>query len=1285
MQLKILATADWHIGTFKSPMENGVNLRMEDLKRCLEELTRVASEEKPDYTLVSGDIFNDGKLWSDRCCAEIVIATHCIRKLAGASKQVVVMRGTPNHDGAGQFDVLKEMFADLSNVHVVTTPQVLSFEGADIAVLPGFDRGAFSAKHPGLSKNDENEAITKELSNIVMGLKAQCSPDKKSVLMAHYTVPGCNTESGQLMMLTQFEPVVPQEALLAADYSLVALGHIHRPQKIADQNWFYSGAINALNFNDEGQERGFWIHEWNDQGALQSTFHKTPIREFVTISLDNEDITRLNTQAVDFVAMEKWRGKIGGKIVRVRYSCTEDNRKALNTALLEKALLDDGAFMVYDKLPDKIEEVANRQELESDTDPEANLIKYLEEKQLAPEEIQELVLKARPIIAEAEASMPTVANAGAFVPVEISVKNYRNYEDETFNFEDITFCTINGQNGAGKSSLFMDAIVDCLYEEPREGAMKLKDEAKRPLWLRNDESARSGSIIFKFRIGDKEYRVARSRARSGSLKLNLSQLIDGEWVDCSKPRTDDTQQEILNILGMDSFTFKSCALIMQDQYGLFLQAKPEERVKVLSTLLGLEIYQAMERIASDKLKENNAKSQELKKEIEVHSATIAGYGNPYEDLEACRITLKDSENRLQAWTDERDQKKLVLSSRLEAAERRKKALAAVASLQAKRSAAEQNKATQQAIVDSSLAILAHKDEVESKIAERNALLKRELELEGQSALYTAKKQEAENSARQAEAERRSIAELEASVRAKQDKINAMALESANDGEVRAKAEEYNRKKAELEAMQETAVAYQEAKNEYAAAVFRHNEIKLRFDREKQAADERKLVLEKKVAILSESGCVDIDNAHCRFLQDAIEAKEELARQDAVYADIEARKGKELIGAQAEIDKRQGEMDGIGFDAAALTAIQGDCVRLRSYVGMLEEIRQREKNIALYKASVEHTQESISESRKRLSEAEARTLQAEAERDVYAQAFEEHAQVLASIAELTPWLDHEKMIPVAEERSATASSRILELAAEIVGIDTEIKERQAEADKEILAMAGLEEAQEVMNRIEAEIRVLSDTVKRKQMELGALQQKADQIKELKSEIAALKHKAMVYAKEATDYEILKIAFGQSGVPHQIIRSIIPQLTATANSILGQMTGGKMGVSFKLEKLQRNGKEKVTLDVYIEESGKPALPYLSKSGGEKVKASLSVILALAEIKSSSAGIQLGMLFIDEPPFLDGDGIQAYCDALETIQRRYKGIKIMAITHDPTMKARFPQNLDVIKTENGSKVIY
>ena len=87
--MKILHTADWHLGTFRSPVKDGVNLRTEDTKRCLDELIRVANEEKPDYSLVSGDIFHVGRLWSDRCCEEIITAIHYIRELAAVSKQVL--------------------------------------------------------------------------------------------------------------------------------------------------------------------------------------------------------------------------------------------------------------------------------------------------------------------------------------------------------------------------------------------------------------------------------------------------------------------------------------------------------------------------------------------------------------------------------------------------------------------------------------------------------------------------------------------------------------------------------------------------------------------------------------------------------------------------------------------------------------------------------------------------------------------------------------------------------------------------------------------------------------------------------------------------------------------------------------------------------------------------------------------------------------------------------------------------------------------------------------------
>ena len=136
----------------------------------------------------------------------------------------------------------------------------------------------------------------------------------------------------------------------------------------------------------------------------------------------------------------------------------------------------------------------------------------------------------------------------------------------------------------------------------------------------------------------------------------------------------------------------------------------------------------------------------------------------------------------------------------------------------------------------------------------------------------------------------------------------------------------------------------------------------------------------------------------------------------------------------------------------------------------------------------------------------------------------------------------------------------------------------------------------------------------------------------------------------------------------------------------MSQGRMSVELATEKVLKsnNKKEVTTLDVIINDADTGRLPYLSRSGGERVKAALSVILALAEVMKNKLGVQLGFLFLDEPPFLDSDGVRAYVEALEAIQMRYADMCIMAITHDEAMKAMFPQNITVTKDENGSHAI-
>lgn len=1289
--MKILHTADWHLGNFPGPEQDGVNLRSLDTKRCLASMVDKAKEEKPAFVLISGDLFHQSRVWVDRGLEEVMEAIELIENLSAVSGMVVVMRGTPNHDGIEQFNMLHSHFAGHKNVKVITTPKVISTETVDIAVLPGFDRGVFRAKFPGLSKEEENEVFTKELGNILLGLRSQCSDNKVKILMSHYTVPGCNTESGQIQFLTQFEPVLSQEVLAVAEFDLVALGHIHRPQLVSGtKNVYYSGAINAMNFNDEGQERGFWIHEYNVPNHLNwnmtkyqptSVFHKTPYREFQTIKLTDTDIAGINTGELENVAFNMWRfnGLIQDKIVRVIYSCSESNNKAFNKALLEKQLYDDGAFYVSEINPEKIEAVADRSNLSEKTDPEANLRRYLKEKEFSGAKQQEIVLKARPIIAEALASSSTSIICGVFEPVEIEVKNYRNYEEEKFSFEDISFCTINGQNGAGKSSLFMDAIVDCLYEEPREGDLTG--------WINNSEKARSGCISFTFRIGEKIFRVVRTRTKSGKATLNLSELENDEWEDRSTERMKDTQEKIINLLGMDSLTFKSCALIMQDQYGLFLQADKESRMTILGNILGLGIYQDMEKLAADMTRDINRDLMAKKQTIKIHTETIQAAGNPEAKIEEENKELVLHQTILENQQKERDRINLVVSTMLEASRRVKKLNEGINTLNRKQLNIRDLENAQAMIINQCNAIILHEPEILEGVQRYNSLVEREKELISSNTLYTAKKNELTSTSE----------ELKAAENEKEDrlseytslKLSRMNLNGTLDQEnfIREKAEAYQTKKQELAMAEKVADDYIRISGNISSKQSELSSLSSSYEVTLAKCETVIKNLTSKAEILENSNCIDSANAKCKFLADAQEAKKKL---ETYPTEIEKWKSGQLSKIEKlkkSLRDMKTELKALMYDAEAIKQKRSEVAGLEQYVKMLENLNVLKEKARSLDESIIKANDLVSAAEKRLSEVNLKAVQTEEELKQYEAAAKEYSDIQIKLSIEKAWIEKEKQLPVAKEKMQTASKRLKELAVETEEISKEVEEKKAEIEKENEGIKDIEIHQAELKKWEQQMEATNNTIQEIQMSIGALNQKVEDNRRIEEIIAAVQIEVKKLSQRSSIYETLKSAFSQDGIPHNIIRSILPQLRATANSILGQMTGGRMGIDFVTEKVLKSNskKEVVTLDIFIEEYGKSTLPYLSKSGGEKVKSSLSVILALAEVKSTCAGIQLGMLFIDEPPFLDSDGIQAYCDALETIQNRYSSIKIMAITHDPTMKARFPQNLDVIKTENGSKVIF
>ncbi|MBQ8835500.1 MAG: AAA family ATPase, partial [Oscillospiraceae bacterium] len=557
MSFKVLHTGDVHLGDLSGPTKDGENLRRLDTLRCMSDIVQKAEIVTPDITVIAGDLFNRSRVWADTALDDVNDAiSGFLRPLCQHSHAVVLLFGTENHDNPRAFDVIKKATGDLKNLHIYTQPTVdtISTPAGSIQILavPGFDRGRLRTFFPGADKEAENQNATALVNQLVLGLATQLDPNLPSILTAHYTVTGCTTESGQSFLAGQ-DVVISTDTIDGANVSLGCFGHIHNPQKLlCNTPAYYCGSPNQLTFNDEGIQHGFWIHTISDD-SVTSTFHGTPERKHYTLRLNAQEITDFLNSGKALFPIE-----VKGAVVRVRYNCSAEQDKALNRAELQKAIMQAGAFYVAEILPEEIVALDAVDQLTEHDGPAEALERWLDLNEVPFETSTRLQELARPILAKADDGRNSSKHTGAFVPISITVRNYRSYTDATFDFAPVRMAMVNGSNGVGKSSLFMDALADCLFEQSRQ-----EDIGG---WVR--DGTKSGSITFCFEVGGTTYQVIRTRLRSGKGTLALQQKgEDGEWVDAGDTTMKLTQQKIIRLLGMDCNTFCSIALIRQDAYG----------------------------------------------------------------------------------------------------------------------------------------------------------------------------------------------------------------------------------------------------------------------------------------------------------------------------------------------------------------------------------------------------------------------------------------------------------------------------------------------------------------------------------------------------------------------------------------------------------------------------------------------------------------------------------------------------------------------------------------------
>ena len=1264
--MKILHTADLHLGSLTGPIADGKNARREDTLKCMRAIAESATQEKPDIAIIAGDLFNRSKVWADTALEDINDAiTDFILPICDASDQVVLLFGTSNHDNPKAFTTLEKTTRGVKNLHIFTKPDTATLttasgEEIQILAMPGFEKGRLRVFMPDADAETENQNATTLVNEIIMGQAARLDHTKPSILVAHYTVAGSEGESGQTFLAGQDVVITPQ-TIDGSGVTLATFGHIHKPQRLGSNTpAFYSGSPNELTFNDEGIDHGFYYHTIEDGAVTESRFIETPARKHHTMHLTRE-------QVAQFIATGEMDGiepEARDAIIRVYYDATADQEKQLHTAALQNYLMGKtiGAFYVADFLNEAAEEAAAQQATTDDT-PEDALDRYLNGLKetgmdLTEGDIRRLEELAAPIIHEADDGREADQHTGAFIPKRIEVTNYRSYAHAEFDFSEIRMAMVNGPNGVGKSSLFMDSLADCLYETSRDGAVGE--------WLRVGE--KKGAIIFEFEMGGIDYRVSRTRTASGKGTLSLARknTETGEWESETDTTMRLTQERIAKIIGMDVQTFCSIALIRQDAYGLFLETDSDRRMEVLSILLNLGVYARAEEIAKDRASVQRKVIAQLNDRMTVldeQMATRDGIAAQLEDCEkqyATKETMKKATENLIKEAEK--QETLRLEMVRQADEKAKEADGLDA--QAAEKEAELKKQTKEKDEAAALAAMADKAKEAAETIEQ---ARKELEP------LAADEEKLKNLTERKDTLEGTVHKLESDMTLLQGKMDTERITLGNKDEIEAAVKEMEAVRSEREAIAPRITEYAEAQKAVTDAEKKRTDMVAESRIRIGELTHRISEAEKKTTMISASGCPNPETATCEFLKDAKAAKEELDTLKPQLDEMKAADKATYDSLTAEIESAKERLAALGNPNEAIKA--------------LDEREKKAAPVASHAGKLEAAAATLEQLKAQEKEKQAALDEARSEQEVVRTAITPLIESTEKAKALRERIKANEPAAALQTRCAAAEAtvRALEVTIDLLTKDAEKSRKRATETRQ--------EATEMRAKIPTEgsnlesLRSNLETLTAEQQELkkteGGLQAKLEGIEKARTQWEAYRDEKTAAAKTLVDYQMLASAFGLDGIQYAIIKNTVPEIQSRANAILSAMTGGRMAVDFRTEKEQTNKKIVNTLDVWINSITGGSRPYGSHSGGEKVKIALAITLGLADVKAHRAGVQLGMLWIDEPPFLDQDGTDAYADALVAMANRNPEMRILAISHDPQMKARFPQNITVSAGDGGSEV--
>jgi len=232
-------------------------------------------------------------------------------------------------------------------------------------------------------------------------------------------------------------------------------------------------------------------------------------------------------------------------------------------------------------------------------------------------------------------------------------KNINSLEGENrVNFEQPPFTdtgvfAITGPNGSGKSSI-LDAITLGLYGETFR--------FDRPAGFVMTQRTAECFAIIEFALANEKYRSSWRVQREGGqaegellpAEMQLVRLGDGTMLASG---VDNVCKQILAVTGMDFHNFTRAILLAQGNFAAFLNALDSERMAILETILGTDIYADYKNEAFAKASQAqqgiDALNQQLQDIPLLPDVQLEANGHDLADFEEQVLTLREAKKLLQ--------------------------------------------------------------------------------------------------------------------------------------------------------------------------------------------------------------------------------------------------------------------------------------------------------------------------------------------------------------------------------------------------------------------------------------------------------------------------------------------------------------------------------------------------------------------------------------------------------------------------------------------------------------